>query len=201
MKTTLKYLLKAGLSIQIATQDRHITYYQVIGSLLVMRAKQKQRAVWFLGKEFLKLGKRKNDKSRVSPCEHLKHSVYNLLLRTAFIRKAPAFLYPHLAAVKHKNLLPLLPATAAVKRLMWTLCPACSSSLLGSQKRHLPVWVNCIHKSHFSTELCFQVPEKYWPKTDQQQISRGLPLKLVHTALHYLILTSVNIFNSCMVFH
>lgn len=40
------------------TPPRHSTYHQVVRSLLVMRAKQKQGAIWFLGKKFLQLRKR-----------------------------------------------------------------------------------------------------------------------------------------------
>lgn len=53
-----KYSLKTTPIILIKTQVRLITYYQVVRSLLVMRAKEKQRTIWFLGKKLLQLKKR-----------------------------------------------------------------------------------------------------------------------------------------------
>lgn len=196
----IQLLLQARLSIQITTQDGHITYYQVIGPLLVVRAKQKQRTIRFLGKEFLQLGKRKSDTSRVSLRKCLKlFSIRSSASKNCIYQKRSRVSIPTLS---RKNLPHLLPAAAAAKRLIRTPCPA-SSFISGRSEKTphgaIPVWVNCIHKSYFSTELCLQVPERQ--KTDGEHTSRGLPLKLERTALHYLTLTSVNILNSCMVFH
>lgn len=129
----IQLLLQARLSIQITTQDGHITYYQVIGPLLVVRAKQKQRTIWFLGKEFLQLGKRKSDKSRVSLRKCLKYSVYDhLLLRTAFTRKGAEFPYLysagrtcHISSQQQQQL-----------RGSWEHRALPPASFLGGQKRH-----------------------------------------------------------------